>query len=111
MEWIWGGFAVGNPTLIRFFAFHFILPFIILFLVVLHLLFLHNTGSRNPLGVRSDGDKIFFHPYYRVRDIFGLILFLILFVIICLLYPYIFIDVENFIPSNPLVTPTHIQPE
>lgn len=111
VEWIWGGFAVGNPTLIRFFAFHFILPFIILFIVILHLLFLHETGSRNPLGVSREGDKISFHPYYRVKDVYGFIIFFVFFIFICLSYPYVFMDVENFIPSNPLVTPTHIQPE
>nr|YP_009349349.1 cytochrome b [Agelena silvatica]APZ84009.1 cytochrome b [Agelena silvatica] len=111
VEWIWGGFAVGNPTLIRFFAFHFILPFIILFMVVFHLLFLHETGSNNPLGVSSEGDKISFHPYYSFKDVYGFMIFFVFFMFICLCYPYIFMDVENFIPSNPLVTPTHIQPE
>lgn len=110
VEWIWGGFAVGNPTLIRFFAFHFILPFVILFFVVLHLLFLHNTGSRNPLGLIGN-DKVVFHPYYSIKDIFGYSVFFMFFIIICLMFPYIFMDVENFIQSNPLVTPTHIQPE
>ena len=111
VEWIWGGFAVGNSTLIRFFAFHFILPFIILFFVILHLFFLHITGSSNPIGLRREMDKVIFHPYYRVKDIYGFGIFFIFFIIICLIYPYIFIDVENFIFSNPLVTPTHIQPE
>nr|AIW06236.1 cytochrome b [Araneae sp. MT-2014] len=111
VEWVWGGFAVGNPTLTRFFAFHFILPFIILFMVILHLLFLHETGSNNPSGLSSSMDKVSFHPYYSIKDIFGFFVFFILFFLICLLTPYIFMDVENFIPSNPLVTPVHIQPE
>lgn len=111
VEWVWGGFAVGNPTLTRFFAFHFILPFIILFFVILHLLFLHETGSNNPIGVRRNIDKVSFHSYYRIKDIYGFFVFFILFFVICLLIPYVFIDVENFIPSNPLVTPVHIQPE
>lgn len=68
VEWVWGGFAVGNPTLIRFFAFHFVLPFIILFIVILHLFFLHETGSGNPIGLGRDCDKIIFHPYFRVKD-------------------------------------------
>ena len=110
VEWIWGGFAVGNPTLIRFFAFHFILPFLILFFVILHLLFLHESGSRNPLGLFGV-DRVVFHPYYSVKDIFGFVMFFLLFIMICLIFPYIFMDVENFIQSNPLVTPTHIQPE
>lgn len=111
VEWVWGGFAVGNPTLIRFFSFHFILPFVIIVFVIMHLFFLHEKGSRNPLGLNRSFDKIVFHPYYVFKDIFGLILFIVFFVMICLLFPYIFIDVENFIPSNPIVTPVHIQPE
>lgn len=111
VEWVWGGFAVGNPTLTRFFAFHFILPFIIIFLVLLHLLFLHETGSNNPTGLDRRGDKIIFHPYYRIKDIYGIGLFFILFILICIIIPYIFIDVENFISSDPLITPIHIQPE
>lgn len=111
VEWIWGGFAVGNPTLIRFFSFHFILPFVILFFVILHLFFLHEKGSRNPLGLFGNCDKIVFHPYYRIKDIYGIFLFFIFFLFICLLFPYIFIDVENFIFFNPLITPVHIQPE
>ena len=111
VEWVWGGFAVGNPTLTRFFAFHFILPFIILFIVLLHLLFLHETGSNNPTGLLRDFDKVWFHPYFRIKDFFGFFLFFVNFFIICILYPYIFMDVENFIASDPLVTPVHIQPE
>lgn len=111
VEWVWGGFAVGNPTLIRFFAFHFVLPFIIIFIVILHLFFLHETGSSNPIGVRSDCDRVSFHPYFRIRDIYGFGLFFIFYIIICIILPYIFIDVENFISSDPLVTPVHIQPE
>lgn len=111
VEWIWGGFAVSNPTLIRFFSFHFILPFIILFFVILHLLFLHETGSRNPVGIVRDYDKVSFHPYFIVKDLYGFILGFIFLFILCLIRPYIFIDVENFIPSNPIVTPVHIQPE
>nr|WIM51613.1 cytochrome b [Parabathippus shelfordi] len=111
VEWIWGGFAVGNPTLIRFFAFHFILPFIIMFMVILHLFFLHETGSGNPMGLGSDCDKIIFHPYFSIKDIYGLLLFMIFYMMICMLAPYIFMDVENFISSDPLVTPVHIQPE
>jgi len=111
VEWVWGGFAVGNPTLTRFFAFHFVFPFVILFLVVMHLLFLHETGSSNPLGLRGDEDKVVFHPYYLLRDVFGLIVIVGLYIWVRLRIPYVFIDVENFIPSNPLVTPIHIQPE
>nr|AUJ21379.1 cytochrome b [Tetragnatha macilenta] len=111
VEWVWGGFSVGNPTLTRFFSFHFILPFLILFFVILHLVFLHETGSSNPLGVNSDVDKIIFHPYFSLKDLYGFMLVMFFYCIICLMAPYIFMDVENFISSNPMVTPVHIQPE
>lgn len=111
VEWVWGGFSVGNPTLTRFFSFHFILPFVILFIVILHLLFLHKTGSGNPLGISRNYDKISFHPYFSFKDIYGFIVWGILFLYVCIYCPYIFIDVENFIPANPIVTPVHIQPE
>ena len=111
VEWVWGGFAVGNPTLTRFFAFHFILPFVILFIVILHLLFLHEVGSGNPIGLRRNSDKVVFHPYFRIKDVYGLMIVFIFYIFICFELPYIFMDVENFILSNPIVTPTHIQPE
>nr|AKG65078.1 cytochrome b [Tetragnatha maxillosa] len=111
VEWVWGGFSVGNPTLTRFFSFHFVLPFIILFMVILHLVFLHETGSSNPLGVKSDLDSVFFHPYFSYKDIYGFMLLFMMYLLVCFLAPYIFMDVENFISSNPLVTPVHIQPE
>nr|YP_009172241.1 cytochrome b [Hypsosinga pygmaea]ALF36398.1 cytochrome b [Hypsosinga pygmaea] len=111
VEWVWGGFSVGNPTLTRFFAFHFILPFVVLFMVVLHLLFLHETGSGNPMGLNSSYDKVGFHPYFSIKDIYGMLVVLIVYLLICMEFPYIFMDVENFIPSNPMVTPVHIQPE
>lgn len=111
VEWIWGGFAVGNPTLIRFFSFHFVLPFIILFIVVIHLFFLHETGSGNPMGLFRGCDRVIFHPYFSVKDFFGFSFFFLFYLLICILYPYIFMDVENFISSDPIVTPVHIQPE
>nr|YP_001936591.1 cytochrome b [Hypochilus thorelli]ACA62654.1 cytochrome b [Hypochilus thorelli] len=111
VEWLWGGFAVGNPTLTRFFVFHFVLPFVILFMVILHLLFLHETGSNNSLGLSSNMDSVEFHPYYSFKDLYGFVLAILLLLLNCLLIPYIFMDSENFIPSNPLVTPIHIQPE
>jgi ubiquinol-cytochrome c reductase cytochrome b subunit len=82
-----------------------------LFIVILHLFFLHETGSSNPIGLGGDYDKIIFHPYFRVKDFFGFFLFFNIYFIICFLFPYIFMDVENFIISDPLVTPVHIQPE
>jgi len=111
VQWIWGGFAVDNATLTRFFTFHFVLPFIILAFVIIHLLFLHQTGSNNPLGINSNIDKIPFHPYFTFKDIVGFIIILIILIFLTLSNPYILGDPDNFIPSNPLVTPIHIQPE
>jgi len=111
VEWIWGGFSVGNATLTRFFSLHFILPFIISALVIIHLLFLHQTGSNNPLGISSDSDKIPFHPFFTFKDIVGFLVILSALILLTLLNPYLFGDCENFIPANPLVTPVHIQPE
>nr|YP_010947023.1 cytochrome b [Eucorydia linglong]WGO57819.1 cytochrome b [Eucorydia linglong] len=111
VQWIWGGFAVDNATLNRFFAFHFILPFIISALVMIHLLFLHQTGSNNPLGLNSNIDKIPFHPYYTTKDIIGFIIMLVILTTLTLKEPYILGDPDNFIPANPLITPVHIQPE
>lgn len=109
--WLWGGFAVSNPTLTRFFSLHFLLPFVITALITVHLLYLHQTGSSNPLGVPRDLDKLSFHPYFSWKDIIGFILFFILFSYLILYQPWILGDPENFIAANPLVTPIHIQPE
>nr|YP_009730162.1 cytochrome b [Amphiura sinicola]QHT54218.1 cytochrome b [Amphiura sinicola] len=111
VQWIWGGFSVDNPTLHRFFIFHFLFPFILAFLSVLHLLFLHSTGSNNPIGLNSDSDKTPFHAYYSSKDGVGFILFFFVLAWLSLLYPTLLSDPENFIPANPLVTPPHIQPE
>lgn len=111
VQWIWGGFSVDNATLTRFFTFHFILPFIVLAIVIIHLLFLHQTGSNNPIGLNSNLDKIPFHPYFTFKDIVGFIVIIILLIILTLLNPYLLGDPDNFIPANPLVTPVHIQPE
>nr|QGW56732.1 cytochrome b [Korinchia angustiabdomena] len=111
VQWIWGGFAVDNATLTRFFTFHFILPFIVLAAVMIHLLFLHQTGSNNPMGLNSNLDKIPFHPYFSYKDITGFIIMLMLLTILTLWNPYLLGDPDNFIPANPLVTPIHIQPE
>lgn len=111
VQWVWGGFAVDNATLTRFFTFHFILPFIVLAIVIIHLLFLHQTGSNNPIGVNSNIDKIPFHPYFTFKDIVGFIIIIILLLILVLINPYLLGDPDNFIPANPLVTPIHIQPE
>nr|QGQ56396.1 cytochrome b [Pseudachorutes palmiensis] len=111
VQWIWGGFAVDNATLTRFFTIHFLLPFIILGCMMLHLLFLHQTGSNNPLGVNSNFNKIPFHPFYTFKDILGGVGMISGLLGICLIIPYSLGDVENYIPANPLVTPVHIQPE
>nr|YP_009557826.1 cytochrome b [Rhagologus leucostigma]QBC73546.1 cytochrome b [Rhagologus leucostigma]QOD96730.1 cytochrome b [Rhagologus leucostigma] len=111
VEWLWGGFSVDNPTLTRFFALHFLLPFMIAGLTLVHLTFLHETGSNNPLGIPSDCDKIPFHPYYSIKDILGFALMLILLVTLALFSPNLLGDPENFTPANPLVTPPHIKPE
>nr|YP_006884173.1 cytochrome b [Euphagus cyanocephalus]AFS65907.1 cytochrome b [Euphagus cyanocephalus] len=111
VEWAWGGFSVDNPTLTRFFALHFLLPFVIVGLTLVHLTFLHETGSNNPLGIPSDCDKIPFHPYYTIKDILGFILMLSLLVSLALFSPNLLGDPENFTPANPLVTPPHIKPE
>nr|UZC29757.1 cytochrome b [Microtus richardsoni]UZC29770.1 cytochrome b [Microtus richardsoni]UZC29783.1 cytochrome b [Microtus richardsoni] len=111
VEWIWGGFSVDKATLTRFFAFHFILPFIITALVLVHLLFLHETGSNNPTGLNSDSDKIPFHPYFTIKDLLGVLILLMAFMILTLFFPDILGDPDNYTPANPLNTPPHIKPE
>nr|AYN50433.1 cytochrome b [Ceratopus sp. CG351] len=111
VQWIWGGFAVDNATLVRFFAFHFILPFIVSALVMIHLLFLHQTGSNNPMGTQSNMDKLSFHPFFTYKDLVGFLIMMMSLVILTLQNPYLLGDPDNFIPANPLVTPVHIQPE
>lgn len=111
VQWLWGGFAVDNATLTRFFTFHFLLPFIVIAITIIHLLFLHQTGSNNPLGVNRNSDKIPFHPYFSFKDIFGFILIIMILFLLTIIAPYKLGDPDNFIPANPLVTPPHIQPE
>nr|WOA00242.1 cytochrome b [Phascolosoma sp. f LL-2023] len=111
VQWMWGGFAVGNATLNRFFALHFLLPFAIAAFSVLHLVFLHQTGSNNPLGIFIPNQMVPFHPYYTYKDLVGFMLLITALLMISLLYPNFLGDPENFIPANPLVTPLHIKPE
>nr|UPX88621.1 cytochrome b [Pterostichus melanarius] len=111
VQWVWGGFAVDNATLTRFFMIHFLLPFIVSAAVMIHLLFLHQTGSNNPLGINSNIDKIPFHPYFSYKDMMGFIMLLMSLSILTLINPYYLGDPDNFTPANPLVTPVHIQPE
>jgi len=96
---------------VRFFALHYLLPFVVLFLVVLHLFYLHVDGSSNPLGISSNTNKVFFHSYFSAKDFFGFAVFMFIFMYTTLVLGYVFMDAENFIPANPLVTPAHIQPE
>nr|YP_010875143.1 cytochrome b [Gymnothorax hepaticus]WGW14626.1 cytochrome b [Gymnothorax hepaticus] len=111
VQWIWGGFSVDNATLTRFFAFHFLLPFVVLAATMLHLLFLHETGSNNPAGLNSDADKIPFHPYFSYKDLLGFIIMLTALTSLALFYPNALGDPDNFTPANPMVTPPHIKPE
>nr|ABS81357.1 cytochrome b [Pionus menstruus] len=111
VEWAWGGFSVDNPTLTRFFTLHFLLPFMITSLVLIHLTFLHESGSNNPLGILSNCDKIPFHPYFSLKDLLGFTIMLLLLSTLTLFSPNLLGDPENFTPANPLVTPPHIKPE
>nr|AFV95470.1 cytochrome b [Pachytriton brevipes] len=111
VEWVWGGFSVDKATLTRFFAFHFLLPFLIAGMSIIHLLFLHETGSNNPTGIPSNQDKISFHPYFSYKDLLGFLLALLTLVLIALIVPNLLVDPENFIPANPLMAPPHIKPE
>nr|YP_004734462.1 cytochrome b [Agriosphodrus dohrni]ADF65642.1 cytochrome b [Agriosphodrus dohrni] len=111
VKWLWGGFAVDNATLTRFFTLHFLLPFILAGMTMIHLLFLHQTGSNNPLGLKTNLDKIPFHPYFSIKDLTGIIITLMMFLMLTLWEPRMLGDPENFIPASPMVTPVHIQPE
>nr|BAM74745.1 cytochrome b [Bolinichthys distofax] len=111
VQWIWGGFSVDNATLTRFFAFHFLLPFIVAAMTMIHLIFLHETGSNNPAGINSDADKISFHPYFSYKDLLGFVALLMALASIALFTPNLLGDPDNFTPANPLVTPPHIKPE
>nr|BAO48256.1 cytochorome b [Chaceon granulatus] len=111
VQWIWGGFSVDNATLVRFFTFHFVLPFIIAAATLIHILFLHQSGANNPLGISSQLDKVPFHPYFTFKDIVGFIVLFSILLTLSLISPYLLGDPDNFITANPLVTPAHIQPE
>lgn len=111
VQWIWGGFSVDNATLTRFFAFHFLFPFVIAAATLVHLIFLHETGSNNPIGLNSDADKISFHPYFSYKDLLGFAIMLIALTSLALFSPNLLGDPDNFTPANPLVTPPHIKPE
>ena len=111
--WLWGGYAVDNPTLNRFFSLHYLMPFVIVGVVMVHVLALHRFGSNNPLGIDTKGpqDSIPFHPYYTAKDYFGLGIFLLIFAAFVFFAPNFFGEPDNYIPANPLATPAHIVPE
>nr|YP_010957250.1 cytochrome b [Stegastes adustus]WMY90551.1 cytochrome b [Stegastes adustus]WNH21789.1 cytochrome b [Stegastes adustus] len=111
VQWIWGGFSVDNATLTRFFAFHFLIPFIVAAATMVHLLFLHETGSNNPVGLLSKSDKISFHPYFSYKDLAGFGFLLLILVLLAVFSPNLMGDPDNFTPANPMVTPPHIKPE
>lgn len=111
IKWIWGGYSINNATLNRFFSIHFLIPLIIILCVIIHLIFLHSSGSNNPLGLNRDFWKIPFHPYYSFKDLIGFIFIFLIISILIFYTPYTLCDPENFIPANPLSTPIHIQPE
>nr|AEP27731.1 cytochrome b [Brachycerus muricatus] len=111
VKWLWGGFAINNATLTRFFTLHFLFPFIIMSLILMHLIMLHQTGSNNPLGTPLNTDKIPFHPYFTYKDLMSFMISIWVLIWICLEYPYIMSDPDNFVMANSLVTPKHIQPE
>ncbi len=113
VEWMWGGFSVDNPTLNRFFALHFLLPFVIFAVVFLHVVALHITGSNNPAGIEMEDerDALPFHPYYTMKDTFGLTVFLLIYVLFTFFAPNAMVHADHFVPYNPMVTPPHIVPE
>nr|WRI02251.1 apocytochrome b [Acanthella acuta] len=111
VRWVWGGFSVSNATLNRFYSLHYLLPFLLVGLVLVHLIALHEDGSNNPVGIRSDIDKVPFHYYYALKDLYGAIALMVVLIILVFLFPYWLGDAENFKQANPLVTPVHIKPE
>ena len=111
VEWLWGGFSVDNATLNRFFSIHYLLPFAITGLVIVHIALLHKDGSNNPLGIDSSTDKIPFYPYCYVKDLFNALLFVVFFSVFLFFYPNLLGHPDNYIPANPMVTPAHIVPE
>jgi len=111
VQWIWGGFSVGNATLNRFFSFHYLLPFIIAALAVVHIIALHDVGSSNPVGISANLDKIPFHPYLTIKDLLGFLVVGILLAYLVHFAPNALGHPDNYIPANPLVTPPHIVPE
>lgn len=111
VQWVWGGFSVGNPTLNRFFSLHYLFPFIIAALALVHVVLLHSAGSNSPTGLNANSDKVPFHVYFTSKDLYGFFLIGILISLLIFYIPNYLGDPENFIDANPLVTPVHIMPE
>ena len=111
VQWIWGGFSVSNATLGRFYSLHYLFPFILAGLIVIHFILLHDVGSNNPMGTNSNTDKVAMHWYFLIKDVYGFFLLGLSLIILIFFYPNLLGDPENFINANPLVTPTHIMPE
>ena len=111
VEWLWGGFSIGNPTLNRFFSFHYLFPFIIAGVSILHLSLLHIDGSNNPLGIKSTSNKINFYPYFYVKDLFAFFILICLFSFLLFYYPNLLGHSDNYIQSDSMKTPPHIVPE
>lgn len=111
VEWLWGGFSVGNATLNRFFSLHYLMPFVIVGLVIVHLALLHRVGSSNPLGINTNVETISFYPYFFVKDLFAFFILALLFSFFVFFYPNVLGHSDNYIPANPLSTPAHIVPE
>lgn len=111
LTWVWGGFSVGSPTLQRFFVLHFCLPFVLAGMSIVHIFLLHRTGSRNPLGIKVMSHMQTFHPLYTRKDLVGVVVYIVALLVVVCVVPTVFRDPANFIPANPMVTPTHIQPE
>nr|AET13161.1 apocytochrome b [Chironex fleckeri] len=111
VQWVWGGFSVSNATLNRFFSLHYLFPFVLAALAMVHLISLHEDGSNNPIGLRSDIDKVPFHIYYSTKDIYGFVVLGLIITGLIYLLPNILNDPDNFIKTNPLITPVHIQPD
>nr|QLY90342.1 cytochrome b [Hydropsyche angustipennis] len=111
VQWIWGGFTINNVTLNRFFTIHFILPMIIAILVIIHIFYLHQTGSNNPLMINKNLDKIYFNPLFTFKDLLGIMVMMMILILFSLMYPFNLMDPDNFMLANPLSTPPHIQPE
>jgi len=111
VEWLWGGFSLGNATLNRFFSLHYLLPFLIAGLVIIHLALLHKDGSNNPLGIHSNVDVLTFYPYFYVKDLFAFLILILIFGFFIIYYPNLLGHPDNYIPANPMSTPAHIVPE